>query len=87
KTAIAGATVLAYDDTANVNNPTASLPLSRAVTSSTGAYVLTGLKAGDIYTVFVNAPGYFVVNQSTLTVAGNRPGFDFALKPKPLDVD
>lgn len=87
RTAISGATVVAYDDTLNASNPTAPLPLFRAVTSSSGTYTLTGLTSGDNYKVFVNAPGYYVLNQSTLTVAGNRPGFDFALKPKPLTVD
>ncbi|MBI3566371.1 MAG: carboxypeptidase regulatory-like domain-containing protein [Elusimicrobia bacterium] len=87
RTTIAGATVVAYDDTKNVANPTAALPLYRAVTSSSGTYTITGISSGDDYKVFVNAPGYYVVNQSTLAIAGNRSGFDFALKPKPLTVD
>jgi hypothetical protein len=61
--------------------------LYRTVTNSSGTYTLTGLKAGDIHKVFINAPGYYVLNQSTLTVSGTVRGFDFALKPKPLDIN
>jgi|CXWL01.1.fsa_nt_gi hypothetical protein len=87
RTSIQDATVLAYDDTLNATDPTAVLPLYRAVTDSSGTYTLTGLRTGSLYKVFVNVSGYYVQNQSTLTVAGARTGFDFALKPKPLDVN
>ncbi|OGR97710.1 MAG: hypothetical protein A2V88_03455 [Elusimicrobia bacterium RBG_16_66_12] len=87
KTVLQGIPVLAYDDTLNLSDPTAVLPLYRAVTDSSGTYKLTGL-SDDLhqYKVFVNAPGYFVLNQSTEAVAGDVVGFDFALKPKPLDI-
>jgi hypothetical protein len=92
KTALAGITVLAYDDTLNVNSPLTSLPLYRAVTSSSGTYQITGLVTNDslglhTYKLFVNAPGYFVLNQTTVAVVGAVKGFDFALKPKPLTVN
>ena len=94
KTVLQGITVLAYDDTVNVQNPTAALPLYRAVTDSSGTYTLKGLSTALIagttnyhqFKVFVNAPGYYVLNQST-EVPGAVTGFDFALKPKPLDVN
>lgn len=87
RTALAGATVVAYDDTLNAQNPTAPLPLYRAVTSSSGYYSISGISSGDVYKVFVNAPGYYVLNQSTLAVVGTLTGFDFSLKPKPLTVN
>lgn len=91
KTVLQGVSVLAYDDTLNAQNPNAVLPLFRAVTNSSGVYKLTGLVTGDAlglhsYKIFVNAPDYYVLNQSTNAVAGALTGFDFALKPKPLDV-
>lgn len=94
KTVLAGIPVLAYDDTLNVTDPTGELPLFRAVTDSSGTYTLTGLSTWLIagttnfhsYKIFANAPGYFVLNQSTEAVEGDVVGFDFALKPKPLDV-
>ena len=87
RTVIQDATVLAYDDTLNATNPSAVLPLYRAVTDSSGTYTLTGLRTGSLYKIFINVSGYYVQNQSALTVAGARTGFDFALKPKPLDVN
>ncbi|MDE2141506.1 MAG: carboxypeptidase regulatory-like domain-containing protein [Elusimicrobia bacterium] len=94
KTVLQGVTVLAYDDTINVQSPTASLPLYRAATDSSGTYKIIGLSTSLIsgttnyhrFKVFVNAPGYYVLNQST-EVPGAVQGFDFALKPKPLDVN
>jgi hypothetical protein len=94
KTVLQGVTVLAYDDTLNAQNPTAALPLYRGVTDSSGSYKISGLSTGLIsgttnfhqFKVFVNAPGYYVLNQST-EVPGAVAGFDFALKPKPLDVN
>ncbi len=87
RAAVAGASVVAYDDTLNAQNPAAPLALYRAVTNSSGAYTLSGISSGDSYKVFVNAPGYYVLNQSTLAIPGTRAGFDFALKPKPLSVN
>lgn len=92
KTVLQGITVLAYDDTLNVNDPTATLPIYRAVTSSSGTYEIDGLVTADSlglhsYKLFVNAPGYFVLNQTTVAKVGLVSGFDFALKPKPLDVN
>ncbi|MEK7384044.1 MAG: carboxypeptidase-like regulatory domain-containing protein, partial [Elusimicrobiota bacterium] len=95
KTALPGIPVLAYDDTLNLSDPTGELPLYRAVTDSSGTYTLTGLSATLLppsttsyhhFKIFVNAPGYFVLNQSTEAVVGDVVGFDFALKPKPLDI-
>ncbi|MFI5347275.1 MAG: carboxypeptidase regulatory-like domain-containing protein [Elusimicrobiota bacterium] len=94
KTVLQGITVLAYDDSLNALNPTAALPLYRAVTDSSGTYKISGLSTALIpgstnyhqFKVFVNAPGYYVLNQST-EVPGAVTGFDFALKPKPLDVN
>jgi hypothetical protein len=87
RTAISGASIVAYDDTLNAQNPSAPLALYRAVSSSSGYYSISGISSGDNYKVFVNAPGYYVLNQSTLTIAGTRTGFDFGLKPKPLTVN
>jgi hypothetical protein len=87
KTALQGVSVLAYDDTLNVTNPSAVLPLYRGVTSSSGVYEIDGLQTGEIYKVFAQAPGYYVLNQTTLTVSGTVTGFDFAMTPKPLDVN
>ncbi len=87
RAAIPGASVVAYDDTLNAQNPGAPLALYRAVSNSSGVYTLSGLSSGDNYKVFVNAPGYYVLNQSTLTIPGTRAGFDFSLKPKPLTVN
>jgi len=95
KTVLEGVPVLAYDDTLNALNPTASLTLYRTVTSSSGTFTISGLSTALIagttnyhtFKVFVNAPGYYVLNQSTETPVGGVVGFDFALKPKPLDVN
>ena len=87
KTVLQGVPVVAYDDTLNAANPTAVLPLYRTVTNSSGIYTLNGLVSSDVFKVFVNDPGYYVVNQSTLTVNGALAGFDFALKPKPLSIN
>ncbi|MDE2489245.1 MAG: carboxypeptidase regulatory-like domain-containing protein [Elusimicrobia bacterium] len=87
KTVLSGAKVLAYDDTQNLLSPSSALTLFRAVTDSSGAYRLDGLQAGETYKVFVQVDGYYVTNQSTPAVSGTLSGFDFALKPKPLDVD
>ncbi|HXS99195.1 MAG TPA: carboxypeptidase regulatory-like domain-containing protein [Elusimicrobiota bacterium] len=87
KTVLQGVTVLAYDDTLNVLKPASVLPLYRGVTNSSGAYEIDGLQTGDIYKVFAESPGYYVLNQTTLTVSGSVAGFDFALQPKPLDVN
>ncbi|MBI4061243.1 MAG: carboxypeptidase regulatory-like domain-containing protein [Elusimicrobia bacterium] len=81
-----GVRIFAYNDTQNVNDPAAELPLYRAVTSSVGYYSIDGLEAGVVYKVFAKTSGYFVTNQSTATVVGTVPGIDFLLKPKPLDV-
>ena len=95
KTVLEGIPVLAFDDTLNAADPTASLALYRAVTDSSGAYKINGLSASLIagttsyhqFKVFVNAPGYYVLNQSTEVPVGGAVDFDFALKPKPLDVN
>lgn len=92
KTALQGVTVLAYDDTINGNNPSAVLPLYRAVTNSSGAYTLSGLVTADslgthAYRLFVNAPGYLVANATFSASVGVSTGADFSLKPKPLDVN
>jgi hypothetical protein len=87
KTVLQGATVVAYDDTLNASNASAVLPLYRAVTNASGTYTLNGLISSDVFKVFVNDPGYYVLNQSTQTVPGALTGFDFALKPKPLSVN
>lgn len=95
KAVLGGVTVLAYDDTLNSLSPATSLPLFRAVTSSSGTFTISGLSTALIggttnyhtFKVFVNAPGYYVLNQSTETPVGAVVGFDFALKPKPLDVN
>jgi hypothetical protein len=87
KTVLQGITVLAYDDTVNVNDPSSLLPLYRAITDSSGVYRLDGLLSGDVYKLFVNAPGYFVSIATAGAVAGVLPGVDFSLKPKPLDVN
>jgi hypothetical protein len=87
KTVLQGVTVVAYDDTINQSSPTVVLPLYTAVTSSAGVYTINGLVSSDSFKVFADDPGYYVLNQSTLTVAGGVTGFDFALKPKPLSVN
>lgn len=95
KTVLQGITVLAYDDTQNLNTPTAALPLFRAVTDTSGTYKITGLSTALIsattnyhqFKVFANAPGYYVLNQSTEVRPGGAAGFDFNLSPKPLDVN
>jgi hypothetical protein len=95
KTVLQGITVLAYDDSLNVLNPTNALPLYRAVTDSSGTYTIKGLSTALIpgatnyhqFKLFVNAPGYYVLNQSTEVTPGAMTGFDFAMKPKPLDVN
>ncbi len=87
KTVLQGVSVLAYDDTLNVLDPSAVLPLYRGVSNSSGIYEIDGLQTGDIYKVFAESPGYYVLNQTTLTVTGQVTGFDFALTPKPLDVN
>ncbi|OGS37664.1 MAG: hypothetical protein A2506_10315 [Elusimicrobia bacterium RIFOXYD12_FULL_66_9] len=94
KTVLQGITLLAYDDTLNLSDPTGTLPLFRAVTDENGAYTFTGLSTWLIpdttyyhsYKIFANAPGYFVLNQSTEATVGDVTGFDFAMKPKPLDI-
>jgi hypothetical protein len=87
KTVLQGVTVVAYDDTLNAANPSAVLPLYRAVTNSSGVYTLSGLVSSDLFKVFANNSGYYVLNQSTPTQAGAVTGFNFALKPKPLSVN
>ena len=94
RTVLPGAEVVAYDDTLNEQSPSTVLPLYRAVTDSSGSYRLNGLVYTDnltaiahVHKVFVNVPGYYVVNQSTPTSSSPVTGFDFSLKPKPLDVD
>jgi hypothetical protein len=95
KTVLQGITVYAYDDTLNVQNPTATLPLYKTVTDSSGTYRIDGLSTQLIPTttnyhqfkVFVNAPDYYVLNQTTEVVPGGVVGFAFALKPKPLTVN
>ena len=84
KTVLQGVTVVAYDDSLATST---ALSLYTAITSSAGVYTLNGLVSSDAFKVFVNDPGYYVVNQSTLTLPGAVTGFDFALKPKPLSVN
>lgn len=91
KTVLSGVSVLAYDDTVNVANPSAVLPLYRAATDSSGTYRLDGLVTADglglhTYKVFVNAPGYYVTNATATAAVGANAGVDFALQPKPLDI-
>jgi hypothetical protein len=92
QTNLSGATVLAYDETMNINSPASVLPLYHGITNSTGMYELDGLLAGDTYQIYVNAHGpdgrgYYVASQSTLAVAGLLTGMDFQLLPKPLTVN
>lgn len=82
-----GVKVFAYNDTLNVNSPAAELSLYKKVTSSGGYYSIDGLEVGATYKVFVKAPGYYVANASTLTVAGVNPNVDFSMRKKPLDVE
>lgn len=84
---LAGVDVYAYDDTLSGANSSAVLPLYHAVTSSSGSYTLTGLQAGDVYAVFANASGYYVLEQLTTAYSTGTAGFNFSLKPKPLDIN
>jgi hypothetical protein len=82
-----GAKVFAYNDTQNVADPSAELSLYKTVTSSSGFYRFDGLESDKVYKIFMKAPGKYILNQSTRTVAGTRPGIDFTLLSKPLDVE
>ena len=86
RAALGGAKVFAYNDTLNVNDPSAELPLYDAETSTSGYYTLEGLTVGDVYKISVRASGYYVASASTRTIAGVRSGIDFEMVKKPLDV-
>ncbi|MBI5243109.1 MAG: carboxypeptidase regulatory-like domain-containing protein [Elusimicrobia bacterium] len=82
-----GAKILAYkqNDPSDSSEPA----LYKTMTSSTGFYRLDGLEDGKSYKVSVKYPGKYVVSQDTATPAGGGTvsGIDFALLPKPPDIE
>jgi len=82
-----GALLYAYDDTYNGTNPTAPLPLLKAVTGSDGTYTINGLVTGHVYKVFLKVPGKYTLNQAVTATAGVVTGVDFTMLPKPLDIE
>src|SRR5262249_22778375 len=73
------ATVFAYSDTYNVQNPGAELALYQTVTSSVGIYNLTNLESGSVYKIFFKAPNKRVLSLSTAAVNGTLTLPDVAL--------
>lgn len=83
---VSGAEVVAYDDTFNVANPNEPLALIKGQTDSNGEYQLLGLIPGDVYKIFVKAPGRYIESISTQAALAPIIGVDFNLKQKPLEV-
>lgn len=75
-----------YDETQNVNDPTAALTVYELTTSSVGVYKQTGLTAGHDYRIFVVAEGKYILNVATKATAGLGTRVDFDLITKPLDL-
>lgn len=82
-----GAIVVAYDDTYNGTHQTAPLPVIRKPTDADGNYKLEGLIPGDTYKVFMKVPGWYTLIQSVVATAGDVPGIDFLLQPKPMNLE
>ncbi|MBI2071398.1 MAG: carboxypeptidase regulatory-like domain-containing protein [Elusimicrobia bacterium] len=84
-----GAVVLAYNDT--LNNQIASgqaastmeLALIETKTGTDGKYKLSGLTPGDVYKIFVLAPGKYLASSTATAVDGELAGVDFTLVSKP----
>jgi hypothetical protein len=84
---LVGATVVAYNDTKNGENPTDPLYLYTVKTSSVGAYELSGLEVGDTYRISLAVPGKYVLTETTAAASSPVEGIDFTLQSKALDVE
>lgn len=84
---LVGATVVAYNDTKNGENPTDPLYLYTVKTSSVGVYELTGLEVGDVYRISLAVPGKYVLTETTAAASSPVEGIDFTLQSKALDVE
>jgi hypothetical protein len=84
---LVGATVVAYDDTQNGQNPSDPLYLYSVKTSSMGVYELSGLVVGHDYRISLAVPGKYVLSETTTSAVSPVEGIDFTLQSKALDVD
>jgi hypothetical protein len=84
---VSGATIVAYDDTINAQNPGQPLSLIKTQTDDEGAYEIKGLITGHEYDLRVSADGRFPETDSVTATGGVVTGIDFELKPLPLVVN
>ncbi|MFW6134030.1 MAG: carboxypeptidase regulatory-like domain-containing protein [Elusimicrobiota bacterium] len=78
------ATVMAYNESFNVANPSAYLPVHRTKTDTEGFYFIEDLLAGDTYKIFVYSKGRRF--SSTSTVVGDNTRVNFELPKAPPKV-
>lgn len=77
---LAGAKIVAYDDTANGLDPAAFLPLLEAKTQSDGTYLLDGIINTHTYKISIIVNGKSVETISKDVTACGTTGVDFTLK-------
>ncbi|MFH1282719.1 MAG: carboxypeptidase regulatory-like domain-containing protein [bacterium] len=87
----AGDKVVAYDDTANGENPADEIALYEAITESDGSYIIKPCIPGHTYKVALVVPGKAVQVYSPSPVipddSAQVTGIDFTYKQKDLELD
>ena len=81
-----GIKLVAYDETLNVQSPTAYLPKIEAQTSEDGSYELTGIVMGHLYKVSAFMEGKLPATMEVTAVNGNTVVDDIVLRDVPPQV-